>query len=215
MLPPDPKYVDYLAKRADSGGKMAKSTHLVFSLFNRIYEVAAMSDIPWDGGAFPDGLAAALSDKSVSNPSVIDDLVGGFVQEVSDLADKRLSNEIDGQELDGRIKALCLKLGRIFSGKEPDWVANSWNTDTLCGLQSKSRAILASVKVNNDDDSNFEPSLPVAGLFFFLAKQTLSAVNAAYAGAENHPLPDVMSYVATTLLGTPSLEQATGSRDRS
>lgn len=162
-----------------------------------------MSDKQWDGDKAPDGLAQALSERSLSNPDVVGDLVGGFVQHVGELAGKCWDGEMTGQELDAAIKDLCLKLSRVFSGLDSRWVANSWNTAQLGGLQSKARAMLASSKANHGFDDNFDETQPIAGVFYLLARQTLSAFKAAKQDLDDHALPGTMQFVISMLLGHP------------
>ena len=162
-----------------------------------------MSDKQWDGDKVPDGLAQALGERSLSNPAVVGDLVGGFVQRVGELAGKCWDEEMTGPELDAAIKDLCLKLSRVFSGLDSRWTVTSWNTAQLGGLQSKARAMLASTKANYGADDNFDPEHPVAGLFYLLARQTLSAFKAAKRGEDDHTLPETVRFVIALLLGHP------------
>ena len=72
-----------------------------------------MSDQQWDGDKVPDGLAQALGERSLSNPAVVGDLVGGFVQHVGELAGKCWDEEMTGPELDAAIKDLCLPVSGL------------------------------------------------------------------------------------------------------
>jgi hypothetical protein len=151
----------------------------------------------------PDSLAEALGDRSLGNPAVVSDLVGGFVTHVGQLAADCWDDKLTGEELDAQIRETCLNLGRTFQGEDPNWTATTWNTSSLGGLRSKARALLASTRVNFGQDDNFEPQVPVAGLFYTLAKQTLSAFKAASRGEEDHPLPQTLRFMISTLLGLP------------
>lgn len=165
----------------------------------------------WDGGAVPDGLAAALGGNSLGNPAVVDQLLAGFVATVGQLGAQCLEHRLSGDELDAHIKDGCTKLGRAFSGFDERYVTTTWNTAALGGLQSKARALLAGERTRSGFDDNFDPALPVAGLFYLLARQALGALKDAAEGkgepGANHPLPRTMRYLAGVLLGHPEAPQ--------
>jgi hypothetical protein len=161
------------------------------------------NDIPWDGSEAPDGLTSALSDRSLSNPVIVSDLVAGFVEHVRDLLISAHSQEIDNDQLVAGIKTASSNLGTVFAGLVPGWPATTWNTQEMGGLKSRAKALIASSSVNFGIDANFDESNPISGLFYLLSYQIVAAYRAVYTGEESVDLPSAMRYLSATLIGSP------------
>lgn len=157
----------------------------------------------WDGGQHPDGLAEGLGENSLGNPEFVSELMAQFAGEIQAICKRGESGELDTAEVEREMQEASRRMSAIFTGKTKGYRVTTWNTARLGGLESKARGFLASLKVHYGHDYWFDNSDPVAGLFFSLAHQVVSAYMAARNGATEHHLPNAMQRVIGMLMGYP------------
>lgn len=155
----------------------------------------------WDGSKPPDGLAEALSGRSLGDPHVVTALVRDFAYEVTGMCRRYHAGDLD--DLEPALQAESRRLGAIFTGRTPGYQTTSYNTARLGGLRSRAGAFLMSLAAHDSGDYLFDTDDPVAGLFFCLAHQVAGAFIAAHSGEEEHDLPQAMQHISGLLIGYP------------